>query len=284
MKQFIPSISLISFAFLTSQCGDTSTTEEKMKAKTPSDSTIVVAEKEEQPKPITYTWKTKKQKKEACFDPDKEDEDLTEFCSYREMEIGQVNMEDKAVEKRINDAIFRTAINGEKRISTIGEWLKAITLLEESGEAYTESVTCQLLDRGVNHIVISVSNDSYYYGAAHPSMQLTILNFDLRNGKIIQLSDIFKPGYGKPLKNLVEKQFIKQNGKSAWNFTPGNGDFELAEQFSITPQGLVFSYNQYEIGPYAAGMPEVIVSYNLISELFSKDSYLLEVVNPQMKK
>jgi hypothetical protein len=114
-------------------------------------------------------------------------------------------------------------------------------------------------------------------------MQLTILNFDLRNGKIIQLSDLFKPGYGKPLKNLVEKQFIKQNGKSAWNFTPGSGDFELADQFSITPQGLVFSYNQYEIGPYAAGMPEVIVSYNLISELFSKDSYLLEFLDKTSK-
>jgi hypothetical protein len=257
---------------------------EKINAKVNStDTTSTAIDEEVTPKPITYSWKTKKQKKEACFDPDKEDDDYTDFCSSREIEIGQISLEDKTIEKRINDAIIRTAIGNDKKTVKISDWLKEVESLEENGEAYTESITCQLLERGPKHIVVSISTDSYFYGAAHPSMVLDILNFNLETGNIIGLSDVFKPGYGKALKQLVEKQFIKQNGFADWNFTPRNGDFELANEFSISSKGIVFSYNQYEIGPYAAGMPEVIVPYSLIIELFAKDSYLFELVEKTSK-
>ena len=176
----------------------------------------------------------------------------------------------------MNDAILKAAIGADKRTPSIHEWLKEMTTIEAKEEAFTETVTCQLLERGPKHCVVSISNDSYYYGAAHPTMNLQILNFNLETGAIILLSDLFKPRFNKALKNVVEKQFIKQNGDEFWNFTPGNGDFELAKQFSITSKGLVFSYNQYEIGPYAAGMPEVIIPYETIRELFSENSYLYE--------
>ena len=72
------------------------------------------------------------------------------------------------------------------------------------------------------------------------------------------MSDIFKAGYGKELTKIAEKLFIRQNGYSDWDFSPGKGNFKLAQEFYLTENGIVFSYNQYEIGPYAAGMPEVI--------------------------
>ena len=283
MKHFIFYSFFLALSMLVIQC-TSSNTAEKINAKVNStDSTVAAIDEEVKPKPITYSWKTKKQKKEACFDPYKDDDDFTDFCSSREIEIGQITLEDKTIEKRINDAIVRAAIGNDKKAVKISDWLKEVESLEEKGEAYTESITCQLLERGPKHVVVSISTDSYFYGAAHPSMLLDILNFNLETGNMIGLSDLLKQGYGKALKNLVEKQFIKQNGAADWNFTPRNGDFELANEFSISSKGIVFSYNQYEIGPYAAGMPEVIVPYNLISELFAKDSYLFEFLDKASK-
>lgn len=279
MKHLIFYSFCLAISMLVVQCTSSNTAEKISSKVITSDSTANAIDEEVKPKPITYTWKTKKYKKEACFDPDKEDDDFTDFCSSREIEIGQITMEDKTIEKRINDAIIRAAIGNDKKSVKISDWLKEVESLEEKGEAYTESIICQLLERGSKHIVVSISTDSYFYSAAHPSMLLDILNFNLETGNAIGLSDVLKPGYGKALKNLVEKQFIKQNGTADWNFTPRNGDFELANEFSISSKGIVFSYNQYEIGPYAAGMPEVFVPYNLISELFAKDSYLFECLD-----
>lgn len=276
MKFIIYSAFFLFSTYLLIQCSDSNSSKKNtLEKKERPDQIKSSDEKEEQKIPIDFQWKTFKKKKSVCFDPVKDDDDAAEFCSFREIEIGEFNMTNKQVEKRMNDVIRKAAIGTDKRVPSVNEWLKEITTLEAKQEAFTETVTCQLLERGSNHCVVSVSNDSYYYGAAHPSMNLQILNFDLETGALIKLSDLFKPGFTEALKNIAEKQFIKQNGAEFWNFTPGNGDFELAKEFSITSKGLIFSYNQYEIGPYAAGMPEVVLSYSMLKHLFSENSYLL---------
>ena len=44
--------------------------------------------------------------------------------------------------------------------------------------------------------LVSVKFDvsSYFQGAAHPNSYSDVLNFDLKNGKQLKLSDLFKPG------------------------------------------------------------------------------------------
>ena len=44
--------------------------------------------------------------------------------------------------------------------------------------------------------LVSVKFDvsSYYQGAAHPNSYSDVLNYDLKNGKQLKLSDLFKPG------------------------------------------------------------------------------------------
>ena len=35
---------------------------------------------------------------------------------------------------------------------------------------------------------------TYYQGAAHPNSYSEVINYDLKNGKQLKLSDLFKPG------------------------------------------------------------------------------------------
>src|SRR5215208_7290909 len=43
--------------------------------------------------------------------------------------------------------------------------------------------------------LVSIKFDvgSYYQGAAHPNSYSEVLNYDLKNGKLLKLSDLFKP-------------------------------------------------------------------------------------------
>ena len=43
-------------------------------------------------------------------------------------------------------------------------------------------------------VSIKFNVSTYFQGAAHPNSYADVLNFDLKNGKQLKLSDLFKPG------------------------------------------------------------------------------------------
>jgi hypothetical protein len=228
--------------------------------------------------------KTSERKKESCFDPVKDDEDVEEFCSSRSVEFINVELTNKEAEKRINDRILKAVIGKEIKPASLKAWLNEINSLEENQEAFTESVTCSVVENSKKLLVVSVFSDYYYYMAAHPSVTLQFFNFDLTNGKTIALSDLFKAGYGKELTKIAEKLFIRQNGYSGWDFSPGKGDFKLAQEFYLTDNAIVFSYNQYEIGPYAAGMPDVTIPLDKIKHLLKDEAAFMDLLSVELPK
>lgn len=122
----------------------------------------------------------------------------------------------------------------------------------------------------INNIVSFSFIYSYYNGGAHPGGTFRYLNIDTETNKIINLFDFIKTSKKKELSSLLEKEFINQNGKQ-WDFEPGN--FKIPKQFLFTKKGLLFDYQQYEIGSYAMGEPKILLPYNKITS-FLTDSYL----------
>ena len=63
------------------------------------------------------------------------------------------------------------------------------------------------------------------------------------------------------LKDLMDGLFF-ENGVIP---LPGNGLY-------LSPEGVVFSYGQYEIGAYAVGMPTFTVAYEKIGKYLSPEA------------
>ncbi|WP_345947565.1 DUF3298 domain-containing protein [Mucilaginibacter sp. PAMB04274] len=115
-------------------------------------------------------------------------------------------------------------------------------------------------------------NGYQFTGGAHGGTVIRYLNWDVKGKKKILMSDIFTPGYEAELTKTAEKIFRKQE-----NLTPGkslkddyffkDGKFSLNQNFLITPIGIKFLYNQYEIKPYAAGQTSLEVPYSKIKTL-----------------
>jgi len=122
---------------------------------------------------------------------------------------------------------------------------------------------------------------SYYQGAAHPNSFSEVLNYDLKNGKQLKLSDLFKPG-AKYLQTIskyciddlkkqmkvgvqegdVDNQWIENGaGPTAKNY----------QSWTITKKGLGINFDSYQVGPYAAGPQFVTVPYSALKDLINPD-------------
>lgn len=104
--------------------------------------------------------------------------------------------------------------------------------------------------------LVSFSVQTYLYtGGAHGMTDMTYYNIaNLDRAKNLQLSDLFQAGfdYRYVLNNLIKQQ-IKNNPEIADVYS-----FETItenQSFSFENGNLVIHFTQYEIAPYAAGMP-----------------------------
>jgi hypothetical protein len=121
---------------------------------------------------------------------------------------------------------------------------------------------------------------SYYQGAAHPNSYTEIVNYDLKNGKQLKLSDLFKPGakYLQPIANYciaeLKKQQATEKGRALTDSEIETGAAPVAKNYQswqITKQGLGINFDAYQVGPYAAGPQFVHVPYAVVKDVINPE-------------
>lgn len=126
--------------------------------------------------------------------------------------------------------------------------------------------------------------DGYsYLGGAHGGAFTGFVNWATNEHKDIKLKDILVDGYGPELTKVGEKIFRKQENLSdtsslANDYFFKDAKFSLNENFLISPIGLRFVYNQYEIKPYAAGKTDLLIPYIQIKKLIRPHSVVAQYI------
>lgn len=108
---------------------------------------------------------------------------------------------------------------------------------------------------------LSTYFDRYEYtGGAHGNTRRFSVNWDLRTGRMLQLSDLFERGenYRKLILDqiiLIAEQNIKENpGIYFDEYRELIVKYFNPESFLLTPTALQIYYQQYEIAPYSTGI------------------------------
>jgi len=205
-------------------------------------------------------------------------EDFNEgWCNSRSVSGLTVSLNDAAIAQKINGLICKQITGKIGNKAAIKRFVLEIkNLMNQDGEVeyMQEEYICSVIDSSNTFLSLGVVSDFYSLGAAHGVQYFQALNFDLKTGAFISLSDLFENGSRNGLKALAKRKFIAQNGNEGWWFTTGEQAFELAEVFSITNKGITFHYQPYEIGPYVAGAPEIVLSTTDIAKLLKDNPYL----------
>jgi hypothetical protein len=196
------------------------------------------------------------------------------LCTTIDLGLITITAPSKEATKRINETIKSLIIGVEsadiKNVS-IDEFMNSVDSVE--GDAgYELSIGSSVVTNDNNILCISIDKSYFGFGMAHPQNEGIFYNFDIRTGKQILLDDLLIQNYETTLNKIGEQKFVETNGSDMWHFEKGK--FEVNRDFAITPGGLLFSYDQYEIGPYVMGAPQVFISYKDIDNLIKPNGLL----------
>lgn len=138
--------------------------------------------------------------------------------------------------------------------------------------------------------LISVSFlQSNFTGGAHPNYNYFTITYDLKTGKELKLPELFKPGAkyleavsAYAIKDLQSRK-IPDSGENMGLaqdlFAEGaTAKAENYQSWNITKKGLMFIFDPYQVGPFAAGSHTVIVPYANLKEIAKSDGPLMKTM------
>lgn len=103
----------------------------------------------------------------------------------------------------------------------------------------------------------------YSAGAAHPYLYSITVNYDLAQGRELTLDDLFLPNsnYLEVISNICIAELSKRNiGFEA--FSQGAAPTpENYRNWNITTDGLMITFDEYQVAAYAAGPQTVVIPY-----------------------
>ncbi|MDY2943409.1 MAG: DUF3298 domain-containing protein [Paludibacteraceae bacterium] len=124
-----------------------------------------------------------------------------------------------------------------------------------------------------NHLLWSYAMDVYEYnGGAHGNRYLLIQNYDLQTGDAVSEQDLFIDDYYEPLKALLLETLIAQTDEAETKKDLRRLGYSVAdvvpnENFYVTPEGITYVYNPYEIAPYAMGCIQISLPWDSLRHL-----------------
>jgi len=137
-----------------------------------------------------------------------------------------------------------------------------------------------------NDRVISVGfeADTYYAGAAHPNHHTFVYNYDLRQGRRLDLGDLFEPRstYLKVIAEYCVEVLAKQVAQPPDMSEIARGAAPTAQNYQswmITSQGLKFTFDPYQVASYAEGPQEVVVPYRALKGLIGAESPIAKLAD-----
>lgn len=139
----------------------------------------------------------------------------------------------------------------------------------ESWPGWEYDITVKKVADTLSYVVFSSFNYVYMGGAHGGVSGAGYLTFDRKSGRLF--TDFLKEECFAELKPLVRKGLCHYLAEGGEEVTEENLDtclFDTDGPAALpafapypTPEGLAFVYQQYEIAPYAAGMPSFTINY-----------------------
>lgn len=180
-------------------------------------------------------------------------------------------------------AEFKKQVAAQEGVESVPDASPEATPDAATGSDLTVEYEIALAQDDLISIEFNVSE--FYQGAAHPNSYSEVVNYDLKNGRQLKLSDLFKPG-AKYLQTLSSyaiadlKKQSKQKGEALTenDIQAGAGPkSENYDKWTITRQGVGINFDPYQVGPYAVGPWAVIVPYSTLKDLINPDGPIAQI-------
>ncbi len=119
------------------------------------------------------------------------------------------------------------------------------------------------------------TNADVFTGGAHPNSFTQLSSYELTRPDRLSLKEVVTDTLA--LEQIAEeifrqdKELDKTVNLDAEGFLFIDGKFSLNRNFQLTPKGLLFFFNSYEIAAYAYGPTELLIPYEKIKSILQPD-------------
>lgn len=202
---------------------------------------------------------------------------ITDLVIEEEQEALKVDMvfplvqglKDKQVEEKINQIIQEEIINFKNQLQTESEeYLKSAKSEEWEIRKYIATTYYIVHYQKDDLLSLSVFYYSYTLGAHGYTLQRTY-NFNLVNGEVILLGDIFKEN--KDYIDIINQEIKRQINLNPQEYFSEWSVFQSISQeqpFYLIEDGIVVYFGLYEIAPYASGIRYFKIPYFLFGNSY----------------
>ena len=197
---------------------------------------------------------------------------------------------DTALLKTINKAFFGDAYATMGPNTAIEKYLREVRneylfgSLDFSAKELADMKSELDLENSITYYddyIITMQKELYTYsaGAAHGLHGVGNYTIDRRSKDVISEGDLFIDGYEAELGKVLQRALVKYLGrKNAQEVEKEDGfsitDLTSNDNFRLDAKGMTYTYNPYEIAPYAFGVIEVFVPYEEVRHLLRPQSIL----------
>lgn len=124
--------------------------------------------------------------------------------------------------------------------------------------------------------LVSIEIDNYEYtGGAHGMTFNYAKNYDVKNNKFLNMSDVFTEGFEEELYCLIEESLTED--EEMYGLFPEFRDSisfifnDESDAFYFSENGINFIYGEYLIAPYAAGNIHVEIPYEKLNNILKEE-------------
>jgi hypothetical protein len=142
------------------------------------------------------------------------------------------------------------------------------------GEPFSEfgsylDVSYQLTAAGPDWLSLNFLMSVYIDGAAHPYHYTIAYTYDLANNRPMTLAELFQPD--SPYLERMANYAIQELTEREVLFVPegANPTEENYRHWNITPEGVMITFDEYQVAPYAAGRQQVTIPYSELADLIN---------------
>lgn len=113
--------------------------------------------------------------------------------------------------------------------------------------------------------IFSFAVERYLFlGGAHGINNRLFLNFDVQTGRLLTEADVFVDGADEAITHLLLLNLVRQNDDLSLISDVEASDYEKESirpngNFYFAPEGVVYVFNPYEIGPYYLGETNICI-------------------------
>jgi uncharacterized protein DUF3298 len=99
-------------------------------------------------------------------------------------------------------------------------------------------------------------------GQMHPIAYYETINYDLSKGRQLRAKDVFKRGYLKALSDYSRKELTWRYEADDWIKSGTKPYADNFANWNIVPEGILISFEDYQVGPHSFGQPEFVVPFS----------------------